>query len=193
MSNSINDLKKFQVKTKFWSFIHSYYRVYNDADELIAITKAKGFKLKEDMRIYTDEAMTQEIMSITTQNIIDFSASYQVKDSQTGEILGSIRREGFTSLMRDTWVISDVTGQALYKVSEESLLLALMRRFIIRLIPATYKLERDGVMTQCQFKQNFNPFLLHYRCDLSDWSPELDKRLALAMVILLLAIEGKQG
>ncbi len=193
MSNTISDLEQFQVKTKFWSFIHSYYRVYNDAGELIAITKAKGFKLKEDMRIYSDEAMTKELVSITTGNIIDFSASYQVKDSSSGELLGCIRREGFTSLVRDTWVISDATGQALYKVSEDSLLLSLLRRFIIRLIPATYKLERDGIMTQCQFKQNFNPFLLHYRCDLRDWAPELDKRLALAMVILLLAIEGKQG
>ncbi len=189
----LQSLKQFHVKTKFWSFIHRYFRVFNDAGELIAITKAKGFKLKEDMRIYSDEAMTQEILNITTQNIIDFSSTYQVRDSVTGELLGNIKREGMTSLMRDTWVIYDGNDQALYKVKEDSLLLALLRRFLTNLIPATYHLERNGVETQSRFKQNFNPFLLHYRCDISDWAPELDKRLALAMVILLLAIEGKQN
>ncbi len=190
---AINDLQQFQVKTKLFSFINSYYRVFNDAGELIAITKAKGFKLKEDMRVYSDEAMTDEIMNITTQQIIDFSASYQVKDSTTGELLGNIQRKGMTSFVRDTWIISDAEGQELYKVSEDSLPLSLLRRFLTRLIPASYIFERGGAPTQCEFKQNFNPFLLHFRCDVRDWAPEVDKRLALAMVILLLSIEGKQG
>ncbi len=189
----LNSLSHFEVKTKFWSFIHRYYRVFNDAGELIAITKAKGFKLKEDMRIYSDEAMTQEIMNITTPNIIDFSATYQVRDSVTGELLGNIKREGMTSLMRDSWTIFDGNDQALYKVKEDSMLFALLRRFLTNLIPAKYHLERNGEKTNNLFKQNFNPFLIHYKCDVSDWAPELDKRLALAMVILLLAIEGKQN
>ena len=42
-------------------------------------------------------------------------------------------------------------------------------------------------------RQNFNPFVLKLNVDLrSDPGRQLDRRLALAAVILLLAIEGRQ-
>ncbi len=42
--------------------------------------------------------------------MLDFSASYQVTDSTTGEVIGSLRRKGWSSLFRDSWEILDAAG-----------------------------------------------------------------------------------
>lgn len=145
------------------------------------------------MRIFSDESMTTELMNIKTNAVIDFSAVYEVSDSTTGELLGSLQRSGFKSLARDHWTVMGPDGQKVYDLREDSMTLALMRRLLTNLIPATYHLERDDTPVGCEFKQNFNPFLLHFKGDLKGWDASLDKRLALAIVILLLSIEGKQG
>ncbi len=190
---NFQDIEQFAVKTKLISFIHDYFRVFDAQGNLIAFAKKKGFKLKEDMRIFSDESMTTELMNIKTDAIIDFSAVYQVSDSQTGALLGSLQRSGLKSMARDHWTVMGPDGQKVYDLQEDSMMLALVRRLLTSLVPATYHLERDGAPVGCEFKQNFNPFLLHFKGDLKGWDTSLDKRLALAIVILLLSIEGKQG
>ncbi len=190
---NFKDIEQFEVKTKLVSFLHNYFRVFDAQGNLIAYAKNKGFKLKEDTRIFSDESMTTELMSIKTNAVIDFSAVYEVRDSQTGAVLGSLQRSGFKSLVRDHWTVMGPDGQKVYDLREDSMALAQMRRMLTNLIPATYHLERDDTPVGCEFKQNFNPFLLHFKGNLKGWDGSLDKRLALAIVILLLSIEGKQG
>ena len=190
---NFQELQQFTVKTKLWSFINSYFRVFNAKEELIAYSQKAGFKLREDMRIYTDESMSEELVRISTGQIIDFGASYQVHDSKTGELLGSMKRSGFKSMARDHWTLMGPDGQVIYELQEDSLLLALVRRLLTNLVPASYHLMKDGAIAGPSFSQNFNPFLLHFKVDLKGWDEAIDKRLALAMTILLLSIEGKQG
>ncbi len=187
------DITQFRVKTKLISFIHDYFRVFDVDGNLIAYAQKKGFRLREDMRIFSDASKAHELLSIKTKSIIDFGASYELHDSQTGELLGSFRRSGFKSLLRDHWCIIAPGGETVYELLEDSMLMSMLRRMLSNLIPARYHLKQEGQVKDCQFKQNFNPFLLHYHCSIPEWDNRYDKRLALAMVILLLSIEGKQG
>ena len=61
------------------------------------------------------------------------------------------------------------------------------------LLPQTYHIEVEGriVGTMQQF---FNPFVQKYQVDLThDAEAVLPRQLAVATVILLLAVEGRQG
>ncbi len=129
------------------------------------------------------------------RSIIDFSASYDVVDSTTGEAIGSLRRKGWTSLFRDSWEILDADGVVRGQVVEDSGWQAMVRRlhdFAALLLPQAFRLDVAG-RTVGTMRQNFNPFIHKFTVDLgADADGLLPRPLAVATVILLLAIEGRQ-
>ena len=127
--------------------------------------------------------------------MIDWSAAYQVYDSATGEHYGTLRRKGWKSMFRDHWEILDAMGVIRGRVIEESGLRAFVRRLIelaALLMPQTFLIE-VGDQVVGVMKQNFNPFVQKFSVDLThDTGGLLPRPLAVATVVLLLAIEGKQ-
>ena len=117
-------------------------------------------------------------------------------DSQTGEHLGSLRRRGWSSLVRDTWELLDASGNVRGQVLEDSAWKAVVRRAIDLaglFLPQVYLIQVDG-QTVATMKQNFLGFPPKYTVDLRhDSEGQLPRPLAIAAVILLLAIEGRQG
>jgi hypothetical protein len=151
-----------------------------------------GAKLKEDIRLFRDEDMQHELISIQARSIIDFSAAYDVTDSETGEKLGALRKRGFKSILKDEWVLLDNNDNEIGHIKEDSLFLALLRRFVANLIPQSYVVEMNGERVST-FKQNFNPFVVKLNLDFTeDRNEVLDKRLGIAAGLLLCVIEGKQ-
>ena len=185
----------YTVRKKIISFAHNYFHIYGPNGELAMYSKMKGFKLKEDIRLYTDESMDTEVLKITTDNIIDFSAAYTVRDVISGESVGALRRKGLKSMLRDEWEVFDSNGSPLGKIIEDSTLKALVRRFVdfaALFMPQKYHVEADG-QTLCTMQQNFNPFVMKLEVDFRpDTQNKLDPRLGLAAAVLLCAIEGKQ-
>lgn len=163
---------------------------------LLAYSKQKAFKLKEDIRVYADEEQMVELLYIQADRIIDFSAAYKVTDSQTGEHIGSLRRKGWSSMFRDRWEMLDPEGNIRGYVVEDSGWKALLRRtieFAALFLPQKYNLQVDGE-TVATMKQNFFGIPPKFIVDLSlDTQGRLPRPLVIATVILLLAIEGRQG
>jgi uncharacterized protein YxjI len=169
------------------------FRVYAPGEKLVLYVEQKLFKLREDIRVYSDETKAQEVLTIKARQIIDFSAAYDVVDSSTGQKVGALRRKGLASMLRDEWEALDVNDNAIGKLFEDSMGLALLRRFLSNLIPQNYDLL-IGANRVADFKQNFNPFTYVLNIDFSmDTTKQLDRRLGLAAAILLAAIEGKQA
>jgi hypothetical protein len=50
------------------------FRFYDPAGRMIMFSEQKMFRLREDIRVYSDESKTQEVLSIKARQIIDFSA-----------------------------------------------------------------------------------------------------------------------
>ena len=163
---------------------------------LLAYSKQKAFKLKEDIRVFADEEQTVELLHIQADRVIDFSAAYRVVDAQAGEPIGALRRKGWSSMLRDSWEVLDPQGTVRARVLEDSQFKALVRRFIdwaTILMPQKFLIQVDG-QTVATMKQNHNPFVQKYFVDLSlDAEGLLPRPLAVAAVILLLAIEGRQA
>lgn len=168
------------------------FRIMDTEGNLLLYSRQKLFRLREDIRVYTDREMTQEALHIQARNIIDFSAAYDVFDSRTREKLGSIRRKGFHSMFRDFWEILDTNEQVFASIKEDTSFLAFIRRFILKIIPQTYHIQTSNGQTLAKVVQRFNIFIHKFDIIFSNQQTILDKRLGIAAILLLLAIEGRQ-
>jgi uncharacterized protein YxjI len=169
------------------------FRFYDPSGKLVLFSEQKMFKLREDIRVFSDESKTQEVLMIKARQIIDFSAAFDVVDSANGQKIGALRRKGLASLLRDEWEILDVSDHVIGSLFEDSMGLALLRRFLVSLIPQNYDITL-GADRVADLKQNFNPFKYELNLDFSmDVNQKLDRRLGIAAGILLAAIEGRQS
>lgn len=187
---------KFLFKRKVLKLIGAAFSVYDESENLVLFADQKGFKLKEDIRVYTREDKSVEVLRIAARSIMDFSAAYDVFDSATNQKIGVLRRSGLKSMVRDEWQILDAQDREMGKILEDSMALALARRFIdfvSLLVPQKYTIT-VGNKVVGGFAQTFNPLVMKIEADFSaDPTAILDRRLALAAGVLMCAIEGKQG
>lgn len=168
------------------------FHVYDPMGQLVAYVEQKAFKLKEDITVFADEQKQQPLLTIKARQILDMSAAYDVTDARTGAKVGALRRKGLKSILRDEWLVLDITDKEIGRIQEDSALMATLRRFLTNLIPQSFKVEIQGQPAGI-IKQHFNPFVLKHTVDLTpDTGKRFDRRLALAAVVLLLAIEGRQ-
>jgi hypothetical protein len=187
--------EQFYGRRKVLNFVGASFHLRTLDDRLLAFSRQKAFKLKEDIRVFADEEMTDELLVIQADRVIDFSASYKVLDARTREHYGTLRRKGFSSMFRDTWEIVDPDGNVRGRVLEDSQWKALVRRFIdyaTLLLPQAFNLEVDGRVV-ATMKQNRNPFAPRVNIDLGLDPNALPRPLAIATVVLLLAVEGRQA
>jgi len=181
------------IRRKVLKLLGGAFHIFGPDGELLFYSKMKAFKLKEDIRLYTGEDMQTELLTISARNVIDFSATYDVVDAPSGEHIGALRRKGMKSILKDEWLILDTSDRQIGAIREESMMMALIRRFLSNLIPQTYVGEINGTPV-LEFKQQFNPFVLKLNLDFSeDTGGLLDRRLGMAAGILLCAIEGREG
>jgi hypothetical protein len=181
----------YQVRRKVLKIFGGSFDVYGPDGSLVLFASQKAFKLKEDIRLYGDKQKGEELLVIKARNIIDFSAAYDVEDPLSGRKLGAFKRKGWSSLLRDQWIVMDANDAEVGFIKEDSAAMALLRRFI-NLIPQTYHCEVNGASV-CTYRQNFNPFVYKLNIDFPEMGSSVDKRMAIAGAVLLAAIEGKQS
>jgi uncharacterized protein YxjI len=183
--------ENYLVRRKIFKLFGAAFHIYDPSGKVAFYSKQKAFKLKEDIRIYTGEDMRREVLTIKTRQIIDISAAYDIIDPTTNTKVGALKRKGLKSILKDEWIIMDAEDREIGFIKEDSMLLALIRRFLTNLIPQKYYGEFKGEQV-CLFKQNFNPFVMKINLDFSmDRKGLLDRRLGIAGAVLLCAIEGK--
>ena len=180
----------YYIQTKFLRILGGAFWFKTPDGRVIAYSKQKRFKLKEDIVLYSNESCTEALLQIKARSIIDFGATYDIIDVKTGQniILGSARRKGLKSLFKDTWEILDPQGNKYADLLEDSN--ALLRRFI-KIIPAKYHLSCEG-KPDIIMNQRFNPFIKKTDVVIPQGHP-FDRRVIAAIALLNSAIEGRQG
>jgi hypothetical protein len=168
-------------------------RFYDPSGNLLLFCEQKMFKLREDIRVFADESKTREVLSVKARQIVDFSAAYDVVDAEMNQKVGALRRKGLQSMFRDEWEILDANDQVIGKLFEDSMGLALLRRFVLgSWLPQNY----DAVINDARvadLKQRFNLFRYELDLDFSmDTARQLDRRMGIAAAILLAVVEGRQ-
>lgn len=170
------------------------FRFYDPMGNLVMFSEQKMFKWREDIRVYSDENKTQEVLSIKARQIVDFSAAYDVVDTALNQKVGALRRKGLRSILRDEWEVLDANDNVKGLLFEDSMGLALLRRLLLgSWLPQNYDIT-FGETRVADLKQNFNLFRYELNLDFTmDAGHLLDRRLGIAAGILLAAVEGKQS
>ena len=186
----------YMIRKKLIKILGEKFHIYSDdsQEELIGYSYQKALKIKEDIRVYTDESQSEEIIKIKARNILDLSGGYDFTDSKTGESLGGVRRNFGKSIFQDSYSVFDEKNQIYAEVKEDSMLNSLIRRFVPfakYAFPQKFSLNLLG-NPPITFTQKINPLIQKLVVDISEGN-QLDHRIILGAAMIIIAIEGKQG
>jgi len=97
----------YRIRKKVLAFTNQYW-IEDSQERTLGYAKQKAFKLKEDIRIFTDETMKTELFKIKQQEILDVRMTCAVTDSNTNQVLGYVKRKALSSMFsRSEWEILD--------------------------------------------------------------------------------------
>lgn len=162
---------------------------------VVAFSRQKAFKLREEIRVFADQSEGTPLLTIKARNIIDFGATYDVT-APDGRGIGALRRKGFKSMVRDQWMVLGPGDSVDGSVDEAGGTgLALARRFIpfvAWFVSQDYTVTANGA-TIAHMQRNRNPFVSKLAVQVERGAPAAQRRLLLAVAVLLLIIEGKEN
>lgn len=197
----------YTIRRKVLTFLGASFHVFDERGSVVGFCRQKAFRLREDLRLFTDETQSKELLRIRARQVIDFSATYDILmgggdgdglGDGVGETrIGSLRREGLkSSFARDSWVVLNERGSEIARLQEDSLGLGLARRMIPAaavLAPQKFELRTGDGQLLATLRQHFNPFVYRLGVAIHVDHPELDELVILAMGFLIAAIEGRQN
>lgn len=162
---------------------------FDQEGKVLAFLRKKVFSWKDDIRVFTDETQSFELLRIKGRQIIDFGASFDVTDPIAGQKVGTLKRRGWKSLLRAEWDILDANEMEMGKIREDSAFLALVRRLLGHLIPQGYTFELHGRPVG-KAQRTWNFLIPTMQIDFADDpGKSLDRRLVVAAIVLLMTVE----
>lgn len=201
-----NQHDRFILRQKFRLVINEY--VFSlpapDAEgpgEPFTFVRQKRFKFKEDIRFYTDESASSELMHIKARQRFDPAAKYDVVAAD-GTTIGYIQKVFGKSLLRSTYKLYNAEGSEVAVVREQSLGVALFRRLIGLVpyiggyadwlpIPYNFVFLRGDVELGTHRRQLWKLTDV-YTIDLSgDPERSIDRRLVLAIAVGMDALQAR--
>ncbi len=179
----------YKIRKKVLAIGNKYW-IEDASGNLIGFCKQKILKLKEDIRIYSDESMTQQIFKIQQEQIFDAWGTFVITDSQRASVLGYIKRGFLSDFGRDAWEIQDVNRQPIGRIFEQSLGRALARKYLPGggLVPEQMTVELNGKEI-AKINQDFKIIGDIWNMDILDVPPDFDRRVLLACMLLMGNIE----
>jgi hypothetical protein len=204
----INRYKELEFRRKFFRLFGAQIDIVDpDTQQLAGFIEMKAWKLKEDIRIYSDKTKSQELLRIGARSVIDISATYDVFDSASGQALFYLRRKGLRSaFVRDSWEIYTPQDQLFGAVNETSSGLALARRWIgiipyagdiaemvLGFVPQTYVVTDAQGNVGAEIAHRKNPFIVKFGLDTTNATTPNDMRVNLSVVALLAVIDASKN
>ena len=183
---------RFWARQRIFTFSPQFY-FYDVNGNTLAFLRKKVFTWKDEIRIFTDQTQSMELLYIKARKIIDWGTAFDITDSINRQKVGALKRQAWKSLVRKEWTIMDANDQEIGRIQEDSMFLATVRRYVTNIIPQSYTFELRGQQVGMA-TQNWNFFAPKMEVDFSgDPGRMLDRRLVAAAIVLLMAVEGRQG
>jgi uncharacterized protein YxjI len=200
-----NDHDVFILRQRIRPIVNQYEFSLPNGDgkggDPICFVEQKRFKFKEDIRFYTDDSKSSELMRIKARQRFDPRARYDVTDS-TGAKVGEIQKVFGESLLRSTYMLYDGAGNEVAKATEKSIAVALFRRLVGFVpyvgdfadwlpIPYHFDFLRDGQTVGTHSRQAWK-FRDTYTIDMTgDPEKAVDRRLILAIAVGMDALQAR--
>jgi len=181
------------IKKKALRIVDQYY-IEDPMGAQLAYSKQKFWKIKDDIRIFADESMTQELFRIMQAQIIEAWGKFDVIDSATNIPLGYFRRKALMSaFVSDEWEIYNMNDQMIGRLAEGTGR-GLARKYIPyvgALIPEKITMELNG-RPVVQINQRFKIIGDIWDIQCHSLPDHFDRRVLLAGVILMAMIERQR-
>jgi hypothetical protein len=185
------DLNQYMIRGKFWKIFGNKFWFEDVNEKRYGFCEQKRFKIKEDIRIYSDESKSHEWLKIKQKQLVDAWGGYDIMDSESGEHIGTVRRKFWASVLRTKWHLLDAAGNEIGILIEDSMGYALARRFLLGiLLPKKFHIEIGGGAEFVTMRQMFNPFIKKLVVNIPPSHP-LDRRFIAGLAIVIAAIDGR--
>jgi uncharacterized protein YxjI len=196
---------RFQLRQRIKLVINQYEFFLENEDgsagDMICFVEQKRFKFKEDIRFYTDESKSQELLRIKARQAFDPRATYDVTDD-LGTKIGAIQKVFGASLLRSTFRLLGAGGDEVAIATEKSLPIAIFRRVVGFIpyvdnisdwlpIPYHFVFKRGERIIGENTRQAFKIRDV-YHIDVSpDTDRVLDRRMVLALSVGMDALQAR--
>jgi uncharacterized protein YxjI len=185
-----NSHDRFVLRQRIKLVINQYEFSLAEGEPPFCFVEQARFKFKEDIRFFTDESKTVELMRIKARQRFDPRATYDI--TANGEKIGEIQKIFGSSLLRSTYEIRGAFGTV--RSREQNLAVALFRRLVGLVpyvgdladwLPIPYNFEfLVGDRLVGTSKRRFGSFRDVYDLDFSgDPERSIDRRLLLAAAV----------
>lgn len=111
------------VANKYW--VHTIDSA-GGVGPVVAFAEQKKMKLREEVTFFTDESKSAVAFTFKSRNVIDMSATTDVKDAR-GDVVGTFRKDAMKSLLNSTWHLEAPGVSAVGR--ERNQTVAIVRRF----------------------------------------------------------------
>ncbi|MEM4729913.1 MAG: hypothetical protein QXH42_09185 [Thermoplasmata archaeon] len=182
----------YRIRKKVLAIGNKYW-IEDSAGNILGFSKQKILTLKEDIRVYTDEKMAQELFRIQQTQILDIWGTFAVLDSASGAPLGYIKRKALTSTFAwDEWDVYDANNVLIGGIHEEEGR-GLMRKYLPGggLIPEKMTLKLQGVPV-AEINQQFKIIGDIWELNCVNVPPHFDRRVLLGGLLLMGMIERER-
>ena len=209
------DYSKYQVlefRRQFFKIFGATISIYEPAgNALVGYIKMAAFRLRRDIRVFTDATMQHELVRIGGRRVVSFKPMYDVFDSHTGQQLMTLRfRMLKTYTARGHIDLLDTQGNPYGYVQETSSQLAIVRRWIgvipvvgpfaelaLAFVPQTFDIAYapNGATPQLAGKimHRKNPVIVKMSLDTTQAQARLDPRVSIAVCSLLSILDANKN
>lgn len=171
-------------RRRLFSFMPRYHFLDPDGNTL-AFLPRKALGWKEEIRLFTDETLSMKLLSIKASKMTDRGVLFEVTDSVNRQKAGVLQRNGWSWLVATEWTFFDANNQEAGKILERSIFLGrILPLFFPRWHAFVIGGQQTGIIRESR---------LLGRSMEADFSKDsarlLDRRLATAALVLMLAVE----
>lgn len=179
----------YRIKKKTLALGNQYW-IEDNSGKVLGFSKQKILKLKEDIRIYADETLNEELFCIKQEQVIDAWGTFAVIDSKTNSKLGYIKRKALMSAFAwDEWDVYDANNQLVGGV-HESHGRGLLRKYMPggALIPEKMTLKFNEIPV-AEIDQQFKIIGDIWELNCINIPSNIDRRIVLGGLLLMTMIE----
>ena len=179
----------YRIRKKVIAIANQYW-IEDVNERILGFARQKIIRIKENIPIFADDSMKQEIFRIQQDQVLDMWGTFSVVDSATGAVVGKVRREALSSgFYKDQYQLIDHLGRPVGRVAERAGR-GLARKYLPggNLVPEKVVVEFFG-QEVTEIKQQFKIIGDIWEVDCSRVPPQFDRRTLLASMLLMGMIE----